>query len=68
MEANVISVIKGATGTNSKSLTEYPSNILGKHEIKELQKKRKKPSILGTAHTYSGKCYSKSTEHIGRAK
>jgi len=44
--AKVISVIIGATGTISKSLRQYLSNIPGKHEIKELQK----TSILGTAH------------------
>jgi len=35
-----------ATGTVSKSLTQYLSNIPGRHEIKELQK----TAILGTAH------------------
>jgi hypothetical protein len=39
-------VIIGATGTISKSLSQYLSNIPGKHEIKELQK----TVILGTAH------------------
>jgi hypothetical protein len=37
---------KGATGTISKSLRQYLSNMLGKHEVNELQKK----AILGTAH------------------
>jgi hypothetical protein len=36
----------GATGTISKSLKQYLSNIPGKHEMKELQK----TAILGTAH------------------
>jgi hypothetical protein len=36
--AKVIPVIIGATGTISKSLRQYLSNIPGKHEIKELQK------------------------------
>jgi len=40
-----------ATGTISKSLRKYVSNIPGKHEVKELQK----TAILGTAHTYFGK-------------
>jgi hypothetical protein len=35
-----------ATGTVSKSLTQYLSNIQGRHEIKELQT----AAILGTAH------------------
>ena len=42
----VIPVIIGATGTISKSFREYVSNILGNHEVKELQK----TAILGTAH------------------
>jgi len=36
----------GATGTISKSLTQYLSNIPGRHEIKVLQT----TAILGTAH------------------
>jgi hypothetical protein len=46
VKAKVISVIIGATGTISKSLRQYLSNITGKHEIKEFQK----TAILGTAH------------------
>jgi len=30
-------IMIGATGTISESLRQYPSNIPGKHEIKELQ-------------------------------
>ena len=54
MKAKVIPVIIGATRTISKSLTQYLSNIrvLGKHEIKELQK----AAVLVTAHTYCRKC------------
>jgi len=37
--AEMIPVIIGATGTISKSLRQYLGNILGKREIKELQKK-----------------------------
>jgi uncharacterized protein YycO len=44
--AKVIPVITGATGTISKPLRQYLSNIMGKQEIKEL----KKTAILGTAH------------------
>ena len=47
-KARVIPVIIGATGTSSKSLRQYLSNIRGKREIKEL--KKKKTVILGTAH------------------
>jgi hypothetical protein len=49
VKTKVISVIKGATGTISKSCKKkYPSNIHVKHEIKELQK--------STGHsTYFGK-------------
>jgi hypothetical protein len=43
---NVKTKVVGATGTISKSLRKYLSNIPGKHEIKSLQK----TAILGTAH------------------
>ena len=46
VKAKVVPVITGATGTISKSLRQYLSNVPGKHEIKELQK----PAILSTAH------------------
>jgi hypothetical protein len=42
----VIPVIIGATGTTSKSIRKYLSNVPGIHEINELQK----TAILGTAH------------------
>ena len=45
VKAKVIPVIRGATGTFSKSPRLYLSNILGKYEIKELQK----TATLGTA-------------------
>ena len=38
VKTNVIPVIIGATGTTSKRFRKYLSNIMGKHEIKELQK------------------------------
>jgi hypothetical protein len=41
-----MAVIIGATGTISKSFSQYLSNILGKYKIKELQK----TAVLGTAH------------------
>jgi hypothetical protein len=40
-------IIIGTTGTISKSFRKYLSSMLGKHDIKELQK----TAILGTAHT-----------------
>jgi len=46
----VIPVIIVATGTITKSVRQYLSNIQGKGEIKEMQK----TAILGTAHC--GKC------------
>jgi len=49
VKVKVIPVIKGATGTISKSFRQYLSNIPGKHEIKELQK----TAILDTAHVLS---------------
>jgi len=38
VKPKVIPVIGGATGTISKSLIEYLSNITGKHKIKEIKK------------------------------
>jgi uncharacterized protein YycO len=38
VKANVIPVITGVTGTTSKPLRQYLSNIPVKHESKELQK------------------------------
>jgi len=46
VQATVIPVITEATGTISKSLRQYLSNILGKHEITDLQN----TAILGTGH------------------
>ena len=46
VKTKVIPVIRGATGTISKTFRKYGSNIPGNHEVKELQK----TSILGTAH------------------
>ena len=42
----MIPVAKEETGTVSKSLRQYLSNITGEHEIKGLQK----TATLGTAH------------------
>ena len=46
IKTNVIPVTIGATGTTLKSFSKYLSNILGKHEIKELYK----TDILSTSH------------------
>ena len=46
INARVIPVITGATGTISKSLRKYVSDIPGNHDVKELQK----TATLGTAH------------------
>jgi len=46
VKTKVIPVIIGVTGTISNTFRKYVSNILGKHEVKELQK----TAILGTAH------------------
>ena len=46
VKVKVIPVITRVTGTISKSLRQYLSNILEKHKIKELQK----TAILVTAH------------------
>ena len=47
MKTNVTPVILWANGNASKLHRRYLSNVLGKHEIKELLKKT---AILGTAH------------------
>ena len=47
--AKVIPVTAGETGTISKSLRQYLSNMPGKHEIKKERKKKKK-ATLGTVH------------------
>jgi hypothetical protein len=47
VKTEMIPVITGATGTISKSFRKCLSNVLGKHDIKEL----KKTATLGTAHT-----------------
>ena len=52
VKVKVTPVITGATGTVSMSLRQYLSNIPRKHPIEELRK----IAILGTAHTYCGKC------------
>jgi hypothetical protein len=46
VKAKVTLVITGVTGTISKPLRQYLSNIPGKHKIQELQK----TAISGTAH------------------
>jgi hypothetical protein len=51
VKAKVIPVIRGATGTISKSLRQYLSNTPGKHKIKKLQKKP-----YWALHTYCRKC------------
>jgi hypothetical protein len=46
IKTKVIPVIIGATGTISKSLKKYVSNIPGNHGFKELQE----TALLGAAH------------------
>jgi hypothetical protein len=50
VKTKVIPVIKGATGTISKSFRKYVSNIPGNHEVNY----RKQP--YWALHTYCGKC------------
>jgi hypothetical protein len=49
VKIKVIPALTVATGTFSKSLKKYLSNIPGKHEIKGLQTS----AIFGTAHTHT---------------
>jgi hypothetical protein len=51
VKTKVILAITGATGTISKSFIKYVSNIIGKHEVKELQKKS---HIEDCTHTSEG--------------
>ena len=46
VQTKMVRVITGATGTFSKSLRQYLSNVPGNHETQELQE----TAILGTAH------------------
>ena len=46
VKAKVKPVIRGATGTISKSLRKYLRNVPGKQKIKKMQN----TAILGTAH------------------
>jgi hypothetical protein len=46
VKSKVIPVVIGATGTVSKSFRKYMSNIPGKYEVKELQKR----AVLSTGH------------------
>jgi len=48
VNAKVITVIIGATGTISKSFRKYVGNLSGNHDVRELQK----TAILGTAHIH----------------
>jgi hypothetical protein len=57
VKEKLIPVIKGATGTISKSLRQYLSNVPGQHEIKELQKQPH-----WALHSYCWKCWRKSTK------
>jgi hypothetical protein len=47
VKAKMIPLVTEVTRTISKSFRQYLSNIMGKHEIKELQTR----AILGTTHT-----------------
>ena len=52
VKTKVAPVAKGATGSMSNLFRKYLSNIPGKHEIKEHQKKQP----YWAPHTYCGKC------------
>jgi hypothetical protein len=51
------SLIVGATGTISETLRKYQNNVVGKHEIRELQKTAilVSASILPKVHTKHSK-------------
>jgi hypothetical protein len=52
VKAKETPVITGGDWNHFKPLTQYLSNVPGKHEITELQK----TAILCTSHTNCGKC------------
>jgi hypothetical protein len=51
VKTKVLPVIIGATGSISKSFSNYLNNIPGKHEIKALQ-----TTAILALRTYCGKC------------
>jgi hypothetical protein len=51
VKEKVIPVIIETTATVSKLLRQHQSNLMGKHEVKEL---KKQPYLA--LHTYCGKC------------
>ena len=61
VKTKVIPVIIGTTGTISKSVRQYLSNIPGRHEIKVLQKKQPYCAL----HTCYGKCLKYITYFTG---
>jgi hypothetical protein len=60
VNAKVIPVIVGATGTTSKFLRQYFSNLPERHETKELHK----TAILGTAHTHTAGSADVKVQHV----
>ena len=65
LKANAIPVITGATGTISKSIRQYPINIPGKHEMKELQKKPYWALHTHThTHTHTAGCPNVTIQNI----
>ena len=46
----MITVIIWATGTISRSFKKYLSNIPGKHEIRKVQKMKRKTAVFYIAH------------------
>jgi hypothetical protein len=59
VKIKVVPVILRTTGSIPKSLSKYLSNILGKHENKELQK----TAILGTRISESTKVIVQNAYH-----
>ena len=70
VKAKVIPVIIGATGTISKSLTQYLSNKPDKHEIKELQNNSQTVHCTQTAESadvkYKTYFMGEITLHVAR--
>ena len=64
ISVTMISVTIRATGTISKSIRQYQSNIKEKHETKDLQK----TAIFGTAHTHTAASADVKGQNIFRGR
>ena len=64
VKAKAIPVIVGASGAVSDAFSNYLSNVLGKHEVKE----RQATAILATAHTHTAESTNVTVQVIEHGK